>query len=481
MVGAAGEMVLGGTLFIAGAGTSALGIGIPVAALGGVIFAHGLDSGIAGYQHATGNIEYQSYTSRMIQAAGVSRTTADLLDAGVGIVLTAGGGLLLRAPSVVAGLARGTAAIRGAASAGAAATASVARQAGLRAAYLADDAILTARQVADSSIRQALGNVCFSPETWVQSEDGLVRLGTIQRDDKVLSFNHPAGLWEPAEVIARHDNQYTGKFYRLTICNQMDPRESATEIAVTARHPFWVQNGPFLHERPLSEHLSPHEDEGLSLVGRWVDSDCLCVGDQVLGADGHSRVIVAVAVEDVVDEPVCNLTVRDHHTFAVGLAAILVHNAAWCELLEQVNPSMGRTAREAMAARLGVDVKAIHAHHIVQKKFNSAFAGIEGTKSWYISQTQEILRNAGVPVWDNLDDLESAVRIYQASGARPNVLNFTLAVNGRGTHSMATVMEVYSRLNARTNPLGVRRTLQLISREFEEHGTLLNPDNMLPW
>ena len=98
----------------------------------------------------------------------------------------------------------------------------------------------------------------------------------------------------------------------------------------TTYHPVWVLAGRQLGDRPACTELSEHEDEGLALPGRWVNSHDLRPGDVLLAADGTQRYVVRTEQEFVSGLPVVNLTIEQHHTFAVGGDALLVHNTAPC-------------------------------------------------------------------------------------------------------------------------------------------------------
>lgn len=83
-VGGAFEVAAGATL---GAATSWTGIG---AVGGGLVAVHGLDQIQAGIRQAIGGNQVDSVTSSGLQAAGMSRTAANLTDAGISIIGTAG-------------------------------------------------------------------------------------------------------------------------------------------------------------------------------------------------------------------------------------------------------------------------------------------------------------------------------------------------------------------------------------------------------
>jgi RHS repeat-associated protein len=102
MVGGALETAAGGALVVAGAATGWTGIGVAVAAAGGVVTAHGLDVTVSGGRTMWNGEQVDTFTSQGLQAAGVSRGKANLIDAGFSFVGSLGSGAITRAPGVVA-------------------------------------------------------------------------------------------------------------------------------------------------------------------------------------------------------------------------------------------------------------------------------------------------------------------------------------------------------------------------------------------
>ncbi|MBL9093172.1 MAG: hypothetical protein JNL96_18285 [Planctomycetaceae bacterium] len=340
--------------------------------------------------------------------------------------------------------------------------------------YHADSAVL--------ATRHALDKYCFSPETLVTTAAGRKRLDEVQPGEFVQAFDHAEGCWRLAEVLARHDNRFTGNMVTVVVEGEL--------LEATERHPFWVVVGEELYERPPCDHLLPHEDDGGILPGRWVDSHLLQPGDVLVGLDGERRVVESVAIRAVENQPVTNLTVRDQHTFAVGPWAVLVHNEAWCGLLGRVSATY-ITARAQLAKLHNLDIVRIHGHHIVQKLVPRQYAAIKGfskvqegwSKSqqmaWYIGKSQDIL--AGKV--DLLDDFKKASGMVDlVKAGKTKFYNLTLAVNGKGTHSLETVKAVYELLDsAAGSKRGIQRALAEIGEVFMEHGTYLDPITMRPW
>jgi len=97
MVGGVVEMTVGVGLVKAGVATSWAGVGIPVAVGGGLVVAHGADVTAAGFRTMWYGKQYDTFTSQGLQAAGMSQDAANIVDAGISIVGTAGAGLLTKA------------------------------------------------------------------------------------------------------------------------------------------------------------------------------------------------------------------------------------------------------------------------------------------------------------------------------------------------------------------------------------------------
>jgi RHS repeat-associated protein len=113
MVGGALETAAGAALVAAGAATSEIGVGIPIAAAGVFVTAHGADVTVSGARTMWNGAPVDSFTSQGLQAAGMSRTTANLADAGISMVGTLGAGALTRAPGVVSTVAETASATEG--------------------------------------------------------------------------------------------------------------------------------------------------------------------------------------------------------------------------------------------------------------------------------------------------------------------------------------------------------------------------------
>ncbi|MGQ0837718.1 SpvB/TcaC N-terminal domain-containing protein [Actinokineospora sp.] len=113
-----------------GAATSWTGVG---AVAGAVVFVHGADVAATGLRQLISGEDESSLTSRAIQATGVSKPTADLIDNGVSVVGSLGTSALARAPQAAAAVTTRTGSQTGAALArsGVAAEQSVAARIGV--------------------------------------------------------------------------------------------------------------------------------------------------------------------------------------------------------------------------------------------------------------------------------------------------------------------------------------------------------------
>jgi len=90
------EFAVGGTVAVAGATASTVGVGIPVAVVGGAVALHGVDTVQSGFRQFASGQQVDSVTSTVLQKAGLSKNAANLTDTAIGV-----------AGSLVAGVASG--------------------------------------------------------------------------------------------------------------------------------------------------------------------------------------------------------------------------------------------------------------------------------------------------------------------------------------------------------------------------------------
>ncbi len=207
-------------------------------------------------------------------------------------------------------------------------------------------------QFADDVLGRLFRAHCFAPETLIATERGKTAIKNVQPGDKVYAFDFKANQWVLQEVQKRHQSQYSGAMYELTIGDDA--------IKVTAEHPFWVISGEALQSRPTNAHLARGEDEGIYLPGRWVDASHLRIGDVLTDQAGATHTLERVVRHDVVRQEVCNLAIEGNHSFAVGLAGVLVHNAQWCYIYSKVLPKPPSLVEYAES--LGYKARQVHAH-----------------------------------------------------------------------------------------------------------------------
>jgi RHS repeat-associated protein len=100
MVGGALETTAGAGLVAAGAATGWTGVGIGVAAAGVAVTAHGADTTVSGARTMWNGRPVDTFTSQGLQGLGMTRTAANLTDAGISIVGTLGANVATRAPAL---------------------------------------------------------------------------------------------------------------------------------------------------------------------------------------------------------------------------------------------------------------------------------------------------------------------------------------------------------------------------------------------
>lgn len=144
---------------------------------------------------------------------------------------------------------------------------------------------------------------CFAAGTLVATPRGERAIETLHVGDKVLSENPKVGTVEPEAVQA-------------IIVHPATPALAVklgdgSAITATVNHPFWV-------------------DAGASKAG-WLEAGRLRVGYRLRAANGTEVVVVGLRSAGRV--PIYTLTIAKDHTFFVGSAQVLAHNASpSCEL-----------------------------------------------------------------------------------------------------------------------------------------------------
>jgi RHS repeat-associated protein len=283
LVGGVAEAAAGVAL---GAATSWTGIG---AVAGGAVAVHGVDVAISGARQLFSGEETSSFTSQGLQAAGVSKQNAELIDAGISIVGSAGAGLA-------------TSALKGAATAAPKVAAATADEVASRAAPQAEKVMETVSKI------PCVGN-SFVPGTMVLMADGTAKaIEDIQTGDKVLAEDPLTGERGAREVTYLIIGQGVKHLVDIDVDGKI--------ITATDGHPFWVDD----------DGLPATSGKGTG--GRWVEAKDLAGGEKLLRADGTIATIRSVSMRTQTLR-VHNLTVDELHTYFVlaGGRMVLVHNS----------------------------------------------------------------------------------------------------------------------------------------------------------
>ena len=141
---------------------------------------------------------------------------------------------------------------------------------------------------------------CFSAGTMVATPHGAQPIQTLRSGDQVLSEDPQSGKVESEQVEEVIDHPASP----LIAVDLSD----GSSITVTADHPFWIDR---------SAHL---------LGPGWFGAGQLRFGDQLRTVTGTPASVVGLRY-NVGTADVYTLTVARNHTFFVGSARVLVHNA----------------------------------------------------------------------------------------------------------------------------------------------------------
>ncbi len=142
--------------------------------------------------------------------------------------------------------------------------------------------------------------LCFPAGTLVSTPHGAQAIQTLHVGDTVLSENPATGKVEPEAVQA----VITDPVSPLIVVDLSD----GSAITVTADHPFWLDGGMMAPE------------------AGWIQAGDLLLGDRLRTPTGADVVVLGVR-RGVGQAAVYTLTVTKDHTFFVGAARVLVHNA----------------------------------------------------------------------------------------------------------------------------------------------------------
>jgi len=327
-----------------------------------------------------------------------------------------------------------------------------------------------APKVAIQAERAAADALCFAAGTMVAMRNGSRPIEQIRPGDTVLAFDFAKGRWIETEVLKHHANRYAGRMVAILADGE--------RILATDGHPFWVVEGDRLDDRTRTDELLDREDENRSVTGRWVASHELQPGDVLLARDGQRLEVEEVAFRLVVDEPVYNLTVKDHPNFAVGRAGALVHNVGFCDYLV-------RSGRSKPSLLNGLPN--VHGHHIVMKSEPSLWKLVSHVKTeaelyemvggahkfsskvrrdWYIVQSQKLLERHGLSVLKTHKEAGEAA----SDGRYLHNLCWAAVEPGSGIHYEEYCRAVYRRLKrAEDTGKAITKELAEIASDLERN------------
>ncbi len=142
--------------------------------------------------------------------------------------------------------------------------------------------------------------LCFPAGTLVATPHGARAIETLHSGETVLAEDPHSGTVEAEAVQA-------------IIADPVSPLiavdlSDGSAITVTADHPFWLDGGPMIRK------------------AGWIAAGDLLLGDRLRTPGGAGAVVTGVR-RDVGRAAVYTLTVAKDHTFFVGAARVLVHNA----------------------------------------------------------------------------------------------------------------------------------------------------------
>jgi hypothetical protein len=162
---------------------------------------------------------------------------------------------------------------------------------------------------------------CFPAGTPVQSERGPKPIQDVRKGERIWARDPATGEWRLAEVAETFRREHVGELVTI--------RAAGEKIVATPRHPFWVNAGEELEERPPSEEPPCSNTSPLAVSGRWVDAIDLRVGDELACMAPHGVAVESVEVGEAA-LTVYNFHVREVQSYAVGAAGLWVHNASKC-------------------------------------------------------------------------------------------------------------------------------------------------------
>jgi RHS repeat-associated protein len=188
-----------------------------------------------------------------------------------------------------------------------------------------------AAQAANRATDAARATCCFVAGTLVETNEGLRPIEDVEVGDLVLSRDEVTGetAYKPVtELVRRHERQV----WRLTLAvTSIGGGQSEATFGTTDDHPWRTSDG------------------------RWVRTDELQVGMEILRADGAPALVTAIVRTSEVTSTY-NLEVADWHTYFVGEARVWVHNACPVTGRAQETTRGGQqTTHGSTSARIAAD------------------------------------------------------------------------------------------------------------------------------
>ena len=166
------------------------------------------------------------------------------------------------------------------------------------------------------------GGGCFVAGTPVKTEHGFRPIEEIKAGDKVYAYDHATETWVLANVLKPlAHNYYIDDFSTIRLWTPI----GSDTIKATGNHPFWVTSGENLDGRPAATDLSLLE-QAMTPKGRWVEARNLRIGDTLLRSDNSIATIDDLR-SSIEQSTVYNLEMETIHSYTVGSASVLVHNA----------------------------------------------------------------------------------------------------------------------------------------------------------
>lgn len=168
---------------------------------------------------------------------------------------------------------------------------------------------------------------CVERGTLVETPEGLLRIEDIKVGDLVMSLNEASGEIQ-AKTVTDLIRPASKPLYALSVA---DAGGETEKFHATDDHPWKVD-------------------------GRgWVETVNLKAGDRIVTGSGAQLTVFSLSLTERV-EPTYNLTVADWHTFMVGEAGAVVHNA--CPIKGYTRHGMHRAIGDG-GKRSGVKPSAI--------------------------------------------------------------------------------------------------------------------------